>query len=64
MKQQIIRYSFFVLSFLVLVSGCTKREIELTVIEKTLSQFREVEINNVFDVYLTEDSVFSIRIEA
>jgi hypothetical protein len=64
MKKQIILFSILLVSLFALFSGCTKREIELTVIEKTLPHFREVEINNVFDVYLTEDSTFSIRIEA
>lgn len=56
-----MRLTFFILLFVTIV-GCQKDE-SSTTINQTLPFFDEVELNDAFDVYLTQDTIFNLKIE-
>jgi hypothetical protein len=56
----------FILGFglVFLLSNCKKNDGSVEIKKVELSAFREIELNDAFDVVLFQDSVFSIQIEA
>jgi predicted PilT family ATPase len=58
-----MRFSLFIISVLIIFSSCERDE-EMKSVLFTTDSFTEVELNNSFNVFLCEDSVFSIEIFA
>lgn len=58
-----MRYSLFIISILLISVSCEREENEKHVLFST-KPFSEVELNSSFNVYLIEDSIFSLEIFA
>lgn len=52
------------IGLLLCLSNCKKDNNSVQIIKSDLSAFKEIELNDAFDVELFQDSVFSIEIEA
>ena len=58
-----MRYSLLIIIILLISVSCEREEIEKHVLFST-KPFSEVELNSSFNVYLIEDSIFSLEIFA
>lgn len=59
MKRLILAFGF-----LIAISGCSEDANLKETVKYDLQAFKEIELNDAFDVYLYQDSIYSIEIEA
>lgn len=57
------RYLIYIIFFVIALSACKKENNDASLIFESLNSFDEIELKSAFDVYLSQDSFYSVRVQ-